>query len=560
MTNRSPYPERRRSPRRAARAGGLLLVALWLGLVGVPSARAQDASAADEPPPLPKRPYTLRAWFHFEPSARVARDRRAIIIRDWLDLIRRFVGEPWEVRVAEDEGPLLGVGPSGLDQEEAAKVVQGIDKGWFFGVLPDERGVGYILEGREFDAATQQLGPLYRQTVRHRADVARFLLELSKRVFAPVAEIGRVEDGVALTVQGAAIPPASSFGQVAEESTILRPFWLFLEGDGSIRGIRDIPFTYLRIDSMRDGEAESRIVSGLRRPLPRQVPGRYRLLALGLNPADVPTRFRFQTVDEERPDPVAGYVVTARRLNQTRGRVVGTTDRNGRITLPPRFDDDLVMLRLLAAGVEPLREFPVLPGETTEERVVPVEPKPAAVAFEFRLLSLQDEIVDLIARRGRLEAVLSARAEGQRWDAVKELLDEYEKLPGREAMEERLRELREEAERRQAEDRVPVLTRTALAEFAETEALIERYLDVETFAAYADAYERAQAQAQGASGDDGGETDSGLRSRRLQPRDDAGSDDAPAEAKAEPKAEPKSSAPALKKRGASGSGGNTVPF
>jgi hypothetical protein len=450
-----------------------------------PETEAEAVAMAD-------RPYSIRVWLSIDPSARIGPASAEALVGDWLVLAERFVGAPWRIDVQEGEGPLQGWTPDQLRPPMVAPLVEGVDKGWFLQVEPARSGGGFSLSGREYDATTRQLGPLYRQPAPYPLDAPRSLFELTRRVFAPIAEIERTDGGAELLVQGGGLPTADPDNRVVERGLVFRPYWIFLGPNESVQEIRPIPFTYLHVDRIDGPIARCEVVSGLRQPLPRQVGGRYRLVALGIRPADVPTRFRFLSGVEDQRKPVAGYVLTARGLRDRTAFEVGTTDRDGRITLPPKFSDSLVMLRLLAAGVEPLREFPVLPGETPDEREVPVEPRPQAVALEFRLKAIQDEIVDLIARRGVLEARLDARAEGQAWGEVKRLLEEYEQLTPRQHFEERVARLAEDAQREQAELGIPILTRTAQAELAETRALIERYLDSEAYDAFVDAYRRSQ--------------------------------------------------------------------
>ncbi|WP_169979258.1 hypothetical protein [Tautonia rosea] len=472
----------------------LILPGLLLSLASG-QVRAQDASSSIDTatsPEIELLPYSIRVWFSIDPAARLGQASAQAILDQWLNLAHRFVGAPWQIEIQPDEGPLLGRSPQQLDPAIIAPLVEGAEKGWFLRIDSEPTGGGFRLSGREFDATTRQLGPLYRQPAPYPRDAARSVFELTRRIFAPIAEIVRSDPGAELRVQGAALPTSDQLGRVVESGLVFRPYWIFLGPNSTIREIRSIPFTYLSVDEVEASLAQCEIVSGLRQPLPKQVAGRYRLVALGINPADVPTRFRFVSGEGDQKRPAAGYVLTARGLRDRVAAEVGTTDREGRITLPPKFSDKLVMLRLLDAGIEPLREFPVLPGESSEEREIPVEPRPEAVALEFRLKALQDEIVDLIAQRGVLEARLEARASGQAWDEVKRLLDEYDQLTPRREFEERLARLSENAQLSQAELGVPILTRTAQAELAETRSLIERYLDDEAYRAYLDAYQRSQ--------------------------------------------------------------------
>ena len=136
-------------------------------------------------------------------------------------------------------------------------------------------------------------------------------------------------------------------------------------------------------------------------------------MALGLKAGKTPTHLRF--VSKSDKVPAAGYVLTARTLPDGVPREVGMTDREGRIIIPSGFADNLVILRLLAGNVEPMVEFPAMPGEFTGERTVPIDPRPQTVAFETQLDSIRDAVIDLVAIRARLEARLKARLDGEDW-------------------------------------------------------------------------------------------------------------------------------------------------
>lgn len=464
----------------------------WACLALPPWAAGQPAPPPGDPPSPELRPYAIRAWLTVDPGARLAPGDRDRLVADWIELTGRFVGEPWAIEPVDDPGPLLGLRPDDLTAEQVAGAVEGADKGWFLHVGGADEGGGWVLSGREFDARTRRLGPPYRQSAPYRRDAPRALYLLCRRVFAPVAEVVRAPGGATLRVQGAALPVADPAGAVVAPGAVFRPYWVFLEPDRAVRGIREIPHTYLRARQVRGGTVDCDVISGLRRPLPKQVSGLYELVALGTRPSSRPTRFEFlaRRPGDQKLVPVPGAVLQTRAYPDGTVREVGTTGRDGTISLPADYSDGLVIVRLLAGGVEPLREIPVLPGETDEVLTLPVEPRPLAVALEYRLKAIQDDLVDLIARRGRLEARLASRAEGMAWDEVKTLLDEFAQLPAQSTFRGRVEQLRAEATRQQAEEKVAILTPTVLAQLAEVEALILRYLDDAAFTAYADAYRR----------------------------------------------------------------------
>jgi hypothetical protein len=132
-------------------------------------------------------------------------------------------------------------------------------------------------------------------------------------------------------------------------------------------------------------------------------------------------------------------------------------------------------------------ERPIMPGETSEERVIAFNPLPETVALEALVDALRDEVVDLVALRARLEARMKARLEGNDWDGVEAALKEFERLAPRDQFAKRLAEIKEGAVRQQGKGERPVLTRTAQAQINDLQALIDRYLDDDAVKAYGDA-------------------------------------------------------------------------
>ena len=190
--------------------------------------------------------------------------------------------------------------------------------------------------------------------------------------------------------------------------------------------------------------------------------------------------------------PAAGYPLPARDVPSGPPREVGLTDREGRIVLAPGFANGLVVLRLLAGGVEPLTEFPFMPGEQEGERtIILADGKPMTVALETKLNALRDEVIDQVALRGRIEARLKAKADANLWQDVKDQLQQYRALPARASFDERLKAATTEAEEQQNKTRTAVLTVHAQQQIAELQGLMDRYLDDAVFTAYEDALKQA---------------------------------------------------------------------
>lgn len=464
-------------------------VALILGVVAAGALTAADA-------PIERRPYRIRAWVVVDPSCRLDAPTRGELIRRWRTLVSRHVGAPWALEVAEGEGPLAAV--AGLDDlraEAVASAVTGLDRGWV--IVIREGPEGCEMQGRALDAGSGTLGPKVTRAAPFRDDLPRSLFALGLDLFEPSAEVGEESAGVVtLRVQGAALPVADPAAAVVAPGRVFRPFRVFEKPDGSTLRLDAIRSTYIKINAVDGGIARGRVVSAYANPLTRKVVQRNRLIALGVRPSAVETRLRFLGPPPEK-SPAAGYSLTARAAPEALPREVGTTDREGRVVLKPGFADGLTILRLMAADVEPLAEFPLIPGEAAEERTIVLAGLMAdAVAFQTKLVALRDEIVDLVARRSRLESLLKSRAEGEAWDDVKGLLDDYGKLATRKAIDARLQRLEADARARQTPKNA-VLTKSAQVLLADTKGLVDRYLDDEAIKIFDEAYRSSRAPGAG---------------------------------------------------------------
>jgi hypothetical protein len=416
----------------------------------------------------------------------------AILLNQWQALVRRLVGPPWVISIASRPSPLASGDLEALEAGALAKFDPSFDKIWLVRISSSEPSGGLVFAGREYDMATRRLEPLQEHKALVLADAPRALLQFALELFNPTALITGQEGGRALLmVRGAAITPASDLGAVVAKGTVFIPLRLVTRVDNSIM-IRRILFTYLQVEEMRGPIARCAIVTPLRDPLTQRVSRPNTLAALGIKPGNSTIRFRFLA----RPDlaPAAGYTLTARTVPDGLPIEVGMTDRAGRISLKPGFAGSLVVLRLLAANVEPMVEFPIMPGETPEQRDIAIDAKPLTVNYQVQLDALRDEVIDLVAVRARLEKRLEARLQGEDYAGIEQGLNEYASLPRRDVFNQRLASLKDQAAKQQDQTKTAVLTKNIQARFNELQALIDRYLDDEAFASYSEALERKKTQ------------------------------------------------------------------
>ena len=470
----------------ALKTAVLLLLAL---AAASPSLRAQTPALAAKPSlPIEQLPYRIRLLISVDPQARLDPFRLDHLLSGWQTLVKRFVGAPWQVEVsAGDPSAALSANLETLQAADLAPLAAGFDKVWVVQITAEESGLAF--NGRELDVALNRLGPLQKRAANIVRDTPRALFLFTLDLFSPYAEVGETfGKDVNLIVRGASLAPASSFGRVVSEGQIFQPLRVVPQKDGA-KVVREVASTFLRVESVAPSGAKCSYVSLYTNPFTKMVVQKTSLAALGVKPGKSPTHLRFITLPDRAP--AAGYVLTARNFPSGIPREIGTTDREGRITIDPAGADGLLVIRLLAGSSEPMLELPLMPGLSDVERTLPAfDPKPQAVALETQLEALRDALIDLIAIRARLEARLKARFDGEDWPGAEETLKEFRALPERDKIAEQLTRLKDDSARRQAEIKKPILTKTAQAQIADLQALIDRYLDNETFKGFADALDK----------------------------------------------------------------------
>jgi hypothetical protein len=467
----------------------LAFLGLSLSSLGTQSVFAQVPS---KPVSIDKKPYSIRILLDLEPKARIDPPRREAIVEQWLGFVERFVGAPWKLEFADSLGTFPAVAIDDLKSADLKPFASKVDKVWAIRFY--QQGPTLILEGRELDVLTNELGETHRREVIYPIDAPRELFRLSLEMFTPTAEVGEQKaGGVYFLVQGGAIPVNSSLGAVASPGTIFRVLRIFPKPDGAPPEIVEVRYSYFRVERMEGPTARCEIIKGIGDPLTNRYARENKLVGLGIKPSSTPTRLRFLFKGDRQP--AVGFRLVSRSIpSGLKPTDVGMTDREGRIVIKPGFADGLVSLRLMAGNDEPMLDIPVMPGETPEERTIVFEPRPLTLALEAKLDALRDAIIDVVAIRSRLESRMKARLDGEDWAGLDEAIKEFRKLTPKSDFEAKLNRIREEGEHQETESKTLVLTKNARAQLDDTKGLIDRYLDDDAIRSYEDAAQRAKAE------------------------------------------------------------------
>lgn len=462
------------------------MVSLFLALMTL--------SATDEPAELPlaNRPYHVKIFLGFEDHPRLPAHFQSSVRHELETLTGRLMGNAWntDFHVMPSEFRSSPVPPV----EFLASHTTGVDKVFWLmvhaGSEPGTAGRSPIqVTAREYDVEFGEWGPVGRRQCPSSQELARTIFELAYRQFRPIAIFpGRTSGNkVEATMQGLALQPKGATVALASMGTPFRVFREFYsQGERISRD--EIPWTYLVYRGTDDYGLLARfeVVSGLRGPLSARTRRKSRIIAIACgNRDDAFTSVRFVAGKEDRP--IVGYQVTVKPQDQSAEVTLGNTDHDGRISIRPVFlsnerPDPLRHPRVLEvsllSGRLVLSRFPLVPGEKTE-LTVRARIDPLLTDVNGRILALQDEVVDVVARRTLLQKQLTRLAEKQDAQGAKAIGEKINRLPDKAHFEAKIEEIKASAEAKGKQENRPNLGSNINRLFLQTENLVASYFQAD---------------------------------------------------------------------------------
>jgi hypothetical protein len=470
-------------------------------------ADAGDSSESDSQPDeapriaFERQAYRIKLLLSFSNDSALTTRLRADIIRRARSHAASFVGDAWSIDV-KDVSSTLSLWSreqvSAMPAEQVDPFIEDQDKVFLLGI----RSVGdqFILTSREFDVFFARWGPVFTATAREPTQVARELVVLAARMFSPLA---RLETGdakrVTLMIKGGRLPtlnPESvdrqarykpSF-QFVPNGTLFRAMQpVFNDDRTEILGMAPKGWTFYAVES-RDRElATCRIDSALKNTLPpmSEDPNDPQLIVA--RTAGGTTTLRL--VDTENKAPLPAMDI---ELVETVGGAsvpLGTTDSDGRIRIPPNRTPNPIVWVFVRHGRDTMARLPILPG-AGEEPDLALNPDAVRLDIEGRVMAMQAQIVDQVARRTILAGnrnpvtqvmeggVIRKAMDKKDFKQATSLLKQLKESPSNEAMTDRLEAARTYARAQRPEEK---WTGKIKRLFAETEEIIKQYFDPEIF-------------------------------------------------------------------------------
>lgn len=383
--------------------------------------------------PWELRPYRVQIDVSF--GTDIDREWRERLLRRLAEGLERGAGGLWEVDIRADVvSRLAGIDslsrlkPS--DLADASRAGE-LDK-WYFASV-ETAGAGLQIAGREWDGATRQLGAVQSRTLPDRAEAPLQLVELLRSLFRPLASIEQSRGSPPrLKARGGALTPHDEAWQAIREGMLFEPYYRYLNKDLAVERIQQVPWTYVTAGPSAEGITEATVISGLRSPLGVRR-RRVEAVALGVGRRIDSTRLTLVTRGPgQRPqggiqvelsaDPQAAEAPPEQAASESGSRVF-VTDRKGQVRLSadPASEPAPIWL-FVRSGQNLLARVPFVPGIRADERLE-LPDDTVRLEFEGRVAQLQSELIDAVARRAVLIAMVRQGAKARDWSRV----EEYEK-------------------------------------------------------------------------------------------------------------------------------------
>jgi hypothetical protein len=431
---------------------------------------AASSAAAAAPSAWQMTPYRVQVLVAVSPEARLAPRVQSQLRADLAARIDAVVGAAWEATVAPAPpalGRALAANIDALGPDAVAAAALKGDKAMLVAITP--AGGGLRVAARDFDVFTQTFSPSAVRTVWQVGMLRDAVADALFAAFAPLARVERAQkDQVLLRPKAAALPTRDPNLSLLHVGDVFRPIMRSSDRDGKFRRAAPVPWTFCTVEKLTADEARCRVTSGMRGALALRGRGRVESLALRIVPPHGSTTLLLQSRTAPKV-PLAGYDVYARLTGEKSSTLLGRTNRQGRLVVPPA--EGLVRVLLVRNGGELLARLPVVPG---------LEPQVTAeIANDDRRLEaegfitgLQEELVDLVARREVLMSRIRARIEAKQLDKAGELLDELRRMPAAQQFVFRLTNAQQRLATSDA-----VVQHKVDALLADTRKLIDKHLD-----------------------------------------------------------------------------------
>ena len=365
----------------------------------------------------------------------------------------------WSAEVQLPNGPeknriLLGL--NRLDTLEQISVPrEGWDKHIFLVVRSST--TGFDLQCREFDCYTYRWGPACVRQVRQRSILGEQCFDLLIHTFAPLATIRTLEDEqshVLLEFKGCDLPSRKSQANLSQKGDVFQPLLIRTNSSGDVlaEGVKEVPWTFLTLDNPQENGSTGLIHSGIGNPFRLRRRGRTQHLAIASRHQPKTSSIRFHPRHSPK-EGLSGYEVFRKDSKDEEAELLGLTDVNGMILVPPGKNP--VTTLFLRSDGQLLSRIPMAPG-AKELQEVPVADDPARLRAQSELVSLREQLIDLVAQRSILMRRVRNQIQLGNLDKAEELLAELGSLPDRDDFNQKILSAKNNGAYRSSDNKIQI--------------------------------------------------------------------------------------------------------
>jgi hypothetical protein len=314
------------------------------------------------------------------------------------------------------------------------------------------------------------LSPAVERPVRQPGMLVDAALDALLATFAPLGQIDRWEkDVVFVRTKASGLPLGDRRLTLFHEGDVLRPIIRYDDREGRFRRVTPAQWSFCVVEKVSPEEVKCRVYTGARGEIATRGRGRVEPLVLRVVPTGGSTVLALQSRTEPRR-PLAGYDIYTYPPGQKADLThVGRTDRQGQVLI--RSTGATLRMLLVRSGNEVLARLPIVPG-LEPQLTAPIANDDHRLAAEGFITGLQEELVDVFARRKILMMRVRAAIEAKQFDKASELFEELRRLPTGEQFAARVDR---EQERLASND--PSVQKKINLLFGDTHQIIDKQLD-----------------------------------------------------------------------------------
>ncbi len=285
---------------------------------------------------------------------------------------------------------------------------------------------GLQINARDFDTRTNTISSPVTRSVSQIGVLGDAMLDAVLSCFAPLAFIDGVKKNeVTIRPKASALAPRDPNLSFIHKDDVFRPIKRINDKDGNLRMAEPVAWTFLTVDGFQTTETKCKLHTGILSPIHKRGGRRVEMLALRVIPTDRSTVLVLKSRTPPH-EPLFGYDVYSRVPDKEAATLLGRTDRRGRFVVPP--GEHIIRVLLIRNGREPLARMPMVPG-LEEELTTEIAKDDLRLWAEGFIYSLQEELVDIVARRKIYMALIRARMEAGKIEQAEKMLLDLRQMP-----------------------------------------------------------------------------------------------------------------------------------